>query len=164
MRWIGSRTWNTGWVVIGASLFAVAVQAGEEIPVRDLPEAVVAHVRKAYPASKIVEAERKIRNQQMLYEVEIRFEHQQRELLYGADGSLIQVSVEIPVERTPAAVLAAAERDYPGMAIREVEQISRRGNTFFLLELGKWFRTVEEEYTDEGERVTSAAGERSASI
>ena len=163
MSWMGTRTRNTGWIAIGASLLAAAAQAREEIPVRDLPEAVVAHVRQAYPAAKIVEAEREVRNRQTIYEVEIRSEKLQRDLLYGADGRLIQVSVEIPAERTPAVVLAAAERDYPGMAIREVEQISRGGRTFFLLELGKWFRTVEEEYTDEGEKVNPVAEERSAS-
>lgn len=119
----------------------------------DLPKAVAAKIKEVYPRAKIHEVESEVKDGKLRYEVELKIGKKERDVFLTPEGEVIQVADEISVKSVPAAVLKAAKKLYPDMPVREAERITRDGKTYYLVELRRWIKEIEVEFTPAGEEV-----------
>ncbi len=79
-------------IVVAATLLpAGAVLADEDIPIDQLPPAVIKAIEARFPGAKIEEAERDTRDGRPLYEVEIEVNGDDKELKITPDGQIIDI-------------------------------------------------------------------------
>ncbi len=79
-------------IVVAATLLpAGAALADEDIPIDQLPPAVIKAIEARFPGAKIEEAERDTRDGRPLYEVEIEVNGDDKELKITPDGQIIDI-------------------------------------------------------------------------
>ena len=83
---------------------AVAQQAGTRITERDLPHAVREAFRDAYPEARITGVTRDTRDGKFLYHVQSTEGQTRRDLVYSADGNLLESQESLPPEEIPTAI------------------------------------------------------------
>jgi uncharacterized membrane protein YkoI len=120
------------WVIAAmAASWVVFGQANAEekaLHKSQVPKAVLEAFEKAYPNMKDVEFEKEMFNGQAAYELEYKTNNEEHEVLYSADGTLLQKEEEIEGETLPAAVKDAIRKAYPKAEIKEVEKIMKPDN------------------------------------
>ncbi|MBL1265827.1 PepSY-like domain-containing protein [Methylomicrobium sp. RS1] len=94
-----------------------------------VPKAVLDAFEKAYPNMKDVEFEEEMFNGNAAYEVEFKTNHKEHEVLYSANGTLLQKEEEIEAEALPESVADAIRKAYPKAKIKEVEKILKPDDT-----------------------------------
>ena len=82
---------NAIMVAAAALLPAGAALADEDIPIDQLPPAVIKAIEARFPGAKIEEAERDTRDGRPLYEVEIEVNGDDKELKITPDGQIIDI-------------------------------------------------------------------------
>jgi uncharacterized membrane protein YkoI len=112
------------WVVFGQ-----ANAEEKELNKSQVPKAVLEAFEKAYPHVKDVEYEKEIVNGQSAYELEYKTNNMEHEVLYSADGTLLQKEEEIEGETLPAPVKDAIRKAYPKAEIKEVEKVMKPDDT-----------------------------------
>jgi len=108
-----------------AALLAVSGQtnAGEkELDKNQVPKAVIAAFEKAYPKAKEVAFEQEMFQGQTAYEAEYKKNGKEYELLYSADGTLLQKEEEMDVAKLPKPVVEAIKKAHPKAKIEEAEK------------------------------------------
>ena len=112
---------------------AVAQQAGTRITERDLPHAVREAFRDAYPEAKITGVTRETRDGKFLYHVQSTEGQTRRDLVYSADGNLLESQESLPPGEIPTAVRETMDEQCPNGALLFARQ-TRRGSdvTYFL--------------------------------
>jgi uncharacterized membrane protein YkoI len=94
-----------------------------------VPKAVLEAFEKAYPNMKDVEFEKEMFNGNAAYELEYKTNNVEHEVLYSADGTLLQKEEEIEGETLPAPVKDAIRKAYPKAEIKEVEKVMKPDDT-----------------------------------
>jgi uncharacterized membrane protein YkoI len=98
--------------------------AGEkELSKHQVPKAVLEAFEKAYPNAKGVEFEKEMFEGKMAYEVEYKENGREYELLYGADGSVLQKEENIETQVLPELVSQAITKAYPKGKVKEAEKV-----------------------------------------
>ena len=77
--------------VAGALVPAGAVLGDDDIPIDQLPPAVIKAIEARFPGAKIEEAERDTRDGRQIYEVEIKVKGDDKELTITPDGEIIDI-------------------------------------------------------------------------
>ncbi|MBN1559684.1 PepSY-like domain-containing protein [candidate division KSB1 bacterium] len=108
-----------------AFLFIVGLPAEESIHVSDLPAPVLSAFQKAYPNAKIKEAAKEEEDGQVVYEIESEDGKQKRDILYAADGTLIELEEAMPFGELPAAVKKAVTEKYPDAKVEKAEKLTK---------------------------------------
>ncbi len=112
--------------LLGLSMLAGASHADEEkIPVEKLPAAVTKAVKKKFPKARIQAASREVEDGATTYEVELKVEGRSVDLALNADGKILEIEKEIPVNELPKAVTKRLAARYPGATIVKVEEITK---------------------------------------
>ncbi len=96
-----------------------------DVSANDVPKPVLDAFARDFPKTQGVEYERKNRDGKTLYEIEYRLEGKERELLYGADGTLVEKSEGLQLTELPAPVLDAVTKGYPGARVKEAEKVMK---------------------------------------
>jgi uncharacterized membrane protein YkoI len=121
------------WIIAAmAASWVVFGQANAEekaLHKSQVPKAVLDAFEKAYPNMKDVEFEKEIVNGQAAYELEYKTNNVEHEVLYSADGTLLQKEEEIEGETLPAPVKDAIRKAYPKAEIKEVEKVMKPDDT-----------------------------------
>ncbi|MFH1892231.1 MAG: PepSY-like domain-containing protein [Candidatus Zixiibacteriota bacterium] len=91
----------------------------------ELPDAVLKAFKSAYPNAEILGFEAEKNDNAMVYEIECKFGKVEKDILYSADGSIIQIEQEIAVSALPEIVAKAIGSAYPDGKIDEADMISR---------------------------------------
>jgi hypothetical protein len=112
--------------LLGLAILAGTSQADEEkIPVEKLPAAVTKAVKRKFPKARIQAASREVEDGATTYEVELKVEGRSVDLALNADGKILEIEKEVPVNELPRAVAKRLAARYPGARIEKVEEITR---------------------------------------
>jgi uncharacterized membrane protein YkoI len=111
-------------VAIGSSLvLAGAASAAEkELSKSEVPKAVIESFEKAHPSAGDVEFEEEAFQGKTAYEVEYQENGKEYELVYSADGTLLEKEEDIDPKTLPEAIVAAVTKAHPGATIKEAEK------------------------------------------
>ncbi|MEW6039194.1 MAG: PepSY-like domain-containing protein [Pseudomonadota bacterium] len=114
----------TAWLAPGHAL-----GEEQELSRRQVPKMVVEAFEKAYPNAKGVEFEKETFEGKVAYEVEYKENGREYELLYDADGILLQKEEEIDSKALPDAVIQAVTSAYPKGKVKEAEKVMKPDGT-----------------------------------
>ena len=83
-------------LVLGMGLLCGLRSAGaeEEVPVKDLPKAVVAAVKALYPNGTITEAEKDTEDGKVVYEIEVTSAGKEIDIELTADGKVLKIECD----------------------------------------------------------------------
>lgn len=65
--------------------------AGEDIAVADLPKEVTTAIEAKFPGSKLIKAEKEMKNGELRYEVKVQAGEERHEIDLKADGEILKV-------------------------------------------------------------------------
>jgi len=115
-------------------------EAGEKaeakpVDLKVLPDAVLAAFKAAYPKAEIRGASKEVENGVTQYEVESVDGKLNRDLIYAADGKVLELEEAVAPESLPAAVKATLARDYADAKILKAETLTKGGTMVYELSL-----------------------------
>jgi len=100
-----------------------------------LPEAVLKAFKAAYPQAEIKGASKEIENGVTQFEVESVDGKLNRDLLYAADGKVLEMEETTAPENLPEPVKATLARDFAGAKLLKVEILTKGATKNFELSL-----------------------------
>lgn len=113
-------------VLLAFPMILGLAKAGEkELNKDQVPKAVIDAFEKAYPNVKELEFEEETFEGKTAYELEYKKNGIEYELLYSADGALLQKEEEIDGKSLPEPVAQAIQKAYPNAEIKEVEKLMK---------------------------------------
>jgi uncharacterized membrane protein YkoI len=118
-------------LVLGLGL--VGLSAAQDKPkeqavdLKILPPAVLKAFKAAYPNAVIKGASKEVENGVTQYEVESVDGQLNRDLLYLADGKVIEIEETIAPENLPAPVKQTLAKEYAGAKVLKAEILTRDG-------------------------------------
>lgn len=146
---------KTPFLVLGALLAMIGqANAGEkELRKNQVPNAVVEAFEKAHPNAKKVEFEEETFAGKTAYEVEYKEDSREYELLYDADGKLLQKEEEVDVKTLPEQIRQAVTKAHPKAKIKEAEQVMKPDGTVtgYELEIQEGRKELELELDSSGQ-------------
>ena len=90
-----------------------------------VPRAVLAAFKAAYPQATIHGYGREKENGKVYYEVESVEGQTTRDVLYNRDGTVAEIEESVPTSDLPADAQEALRAKYPGSVVTKVEKITR---------------------------------------
>jgi hypothetical protein len=99
-----------------------AKKAGAKV---QLPAPVASAFKKAYPDAVIKGSSKETENGKTVYEVESVDKGLNRDLLYAADGTVIECEEQVKEADVPAPVIAALKQLYPKATITKAERTTK---------------------------------------
>ena len=95
--------------------------------IKDIPQPVLEAVhevlQKVYPAATEFEYEEESVDGKIAYEVQFKDKGKKFELLYSANGALIETEEEIRISKLPKVVVKSIKKEHPHAKLKEAEQI-----------------------------------------
>jgi hypothetical protein len=88
-----------------------------------LPAAVAAAFQKAYPLAKIKGTSMETEKGKTLYEIESVDGKINRDLLYAADGTCVEIEETVAVKDLPADVAAGLKKGFPKGTVSKAEKL-----------------------------------------
>jgi hypothetical protein len=115
-------------------------EAGEKaeakpVDLKVLPDAVLAAFKAAYPKAEIKGASKEVENGVTQFEVESVDGKLNRDLIYAADGKVLELEEAMAPESLPDAVKATLAKDYAGAKILKAETLTKNGTMVYELSL-----------------------------
>lgn len=114
-----------GVLTVFAASVALVAAAGQGTAKSKLPEAVTKAFKAAYPEAVIKGTSKESENGKTVYEVESVDKGLNRDLVYAADGSVLECEEQITQADIPAPVAAALKQAYPKATITKAERTTR---------------------------------------
>jgi len=113
-------------------------EAGEKaeakpVDLKVLPDAVLAAFKAAYPKAEIKGASKEVENGITQYEVESVDGKLNRDLIYAADGKVLELEEAVAPESLPEAVKATLAKDYAGAKVLKAETLTKDGTMVYEL-------------------------------
>lgn len=110
-----------------ALLAAFTLTAGDSKPVakKDLPAPVLAAFQKAYPTAKLKACSSEQKDGKTCYELESKDGKTDRDLIYAADGSVMEIEEGLSAGSLPETVKKAVAEQYPKAAIKKAEKLTK---------------------------------------
>ena len=100
-----------------------------------VPPPVLAAFEKAYPKAKAMRFAEEKQDGKTCYEIESQDGAVRRDLLFSADGALLEVEETIPTSDLPATVRDAVAKQAPKATIKRAEKVTRGETVRFEVEL-----------------------------
>ena len=97
----------------------------KKISEEELPTAVRATFEKSYPHAKIQGVSQEVEKGKKVYEIESMDGTVRRDLLFKADGSIVEIEEELAAGDLPAAVKATIQKKYPSEKVEKAEKITK---------------------------------------
>ena len=111
---------------ISASAFLATAQE-KQVSERQVPAAVIAAFKAAYPQATIRAYAREKENGKLFYEVESIEGQTTRDVLYHPDGTVAAIEESIPISDLPTDAQVSIRRKYPKAVVTKAEKIIRDG-------------------------------------
>lgn len=125
-------SWKFGMVLglavcLGAGLAAQEAKKPAKKPAAkvQLPAAITNAFQKAYPNAKITGTSKETEGGKTVYEVESTDQGMSRDLLYNADGTVVEVEEGMNPADLPGPVAAALKKLYPKAKVTKAEKLTR---------------------------------------
>jgi hypothetical protein len=110
-------------IAIGLLLGSVSVLAQEsKIREKDVPQAVIAAFRAAYPNATIGGYAKEKENGKLFYEIESKDGTTRRDILYNPDGTVAEVEETVAMTDLPAAAQQLIQSKYPKAVVSRAEK------------------------------------------
>lgn len=121
---------TAGWMavvgVLGASGLASGARAQEaEIPLDQVPKAVMDAAKAKFPGAMIKEAAKETEGGKTTYELEMSINNRNVDASFEANGTLVAVESSLPESEVPAAASKAVKDKYPGAKVDLVESVKK---------------------------------------
>ncbi len=91
------------------------------------PAAVQETIKRNITGAPPAQLEQETENGGVVYEAEYKVGGLKTSLSVAANGDLLEVEKEVPIDQLPAAVRAALERAHPGAKLKKAEAIYEKG-------------------------------------
>ena len=114
---------------------ALAKEKEAKITARDVPAAVMMAFHTAYPKAEIKGTAKEMEDGKTYFEIESIDGGMSRDLLYLADGTVVEIEEGTDPAALPAPVKAAAAVKYPQGKIVKAEKTTRHGATTYDLQI-----------------------------
>ncbi len=115
---------TTVLVVAGTpNVFSQEVE--KKIKSKDLPALVMSAFQKAYPKAKITGTSEEREHGVTYYEIESVDGKTRRNLLYMADGKVVEIEETIPMSALPPEVKNSLDKEFPKAKIEKAEKVTR---------------------------------------
>jgi hypothetical protein len=127
-------------IALVVAAFAVHGLAQSEVKAKmDIPEAIQHAFLNAYPNATVTGFEEETIDSLTVFAIECKDQGVEKDVLFLADGTIIQVEREIPVDSLPDAITKVVMDAYPDAEIDEAEEISRDTTVEYeiVIEIGK---------------------------
>jgi len=110
-----------------ALLAVLTLSAGDSKPLakKDLPASVLAAFQKAYPSAKLKACSSETKEGKTCYELESLDGKIGRDLIYAADGSVLEVEEGIEIAGLPEPVKKAIADKYPKAVVKKAEKLTK---------------------------------------
>jgi outer membrane lipoprotein-sorting protein len=105
------------------------------VDLKVLPDAVLAAFKAAYPKAEIKGASKEVENGVTQFEVESVDGKLNRDLIYAADGKVLEFEEAVAPESLPAAVKATLAKDYADAKVLKAETLTKDGTMVYELSL-----------------------------
>jgi uncharacterized membrane protein YkoI len=117
---------RTALVVIAVSVMSLSAAAQEsKVAEKDVPAAVIAAFKSAYPQATVRGYAREKENGKVFYEIESKDGSTMRDLLYNPDGSVAEIEETIAVSDLPAAAQEVIHSQYPKAVVTKAEKVTQ---------------------------------------
>jgi hypothetical protein len=138
---------------------SVCAQAREQrVKLKDLPEAVQKTVREQSKGARVRGLSKEIKDGKTYYEVELRVNRHNKDVLIDSTGAVIEIEEEVPLSSLPAAARAEIEKQAGKGKILSVESIAENNTiTAYEAHLSKAGKRSEIKITPDG-RLISVEG------
>ncbi len=111
-------------VLLSLSVLSTDLRADEEkIAFEKLPAAVKKTIKRKFPKAEIEGASKEVEDGTTTYEVELEIKDRSVDVALKADGTILEIEREVPVNELPKAVKKALAARYPKAKIEKVEEI-----------------------------------------
>jgi len=108
--------------------------ADDQVPLDKAPAAVQATVNKVVGSNKFVSLDSDVENGKTVYEVDAEGKNASYSVHISATGEVLGISLDIPIEIVPDAVIAAAVKAHPEAKPTEPEIRTADGKTYYKVE------------------------------
>lgn len=112
-------------IVVGL-LSSAALAQEAKVAAKDVPPAVIAAFKAAYPAATIKGYAREKENGKTFYEIESKEGNTGRDVLYHPDGSVAEVEETIAASDLPAAAQELIRSQYRGAVVAKAEKTTEK--------------------------------------
>ena len=119
---------------VAATLFAGASFAAEpsvKLQKKDVPEAVMAAFKAAYPQAKVNAYLRETRDGKTVYELESTEKNVKRDIIYSGAGEALEIEEGLSPSALPEPVKAAVAKAHPGRKITAAEKVMKGSSTMY---------------------------------
>jgi len=99
-----------------------SVQA-EKIPFSEVPETVIKNIKKEHQKAKVIEIDKEVHFDEVLYEVKYTINGVKFETLFTPEGSRFGEEIEIPLSELPQAIVKTLEQTFKQLKIEKAEKI-----------------------------------------
>jgi uncharacterized membrane protein YkoI len=103
----------------------------EELPLDQVPKAVLDAIKAKFPHAKLTEASKETADGKTNYEVAFEFKEQDYTVSATADGKITEIEREIEIKDLPKAVSEAIKKKYPGAKMEEAEEVTADNKTTY---------------------------------
>lgn len=100
-----------------------------------VPKVVIEALEKAYPEAKDVEFEKEMLDGKVVYEAEFKLNNSEYEVLFDADGKMLQIEETLDVKALPEPLIQAISKAYPNATIEDAEKVTKPDETFSVYEV-----------------------------
>jgi hypothetical protein len=107
------------------ALASAAMAGEEEIPVKRLPKAVIKAVKARFPKAEIKGAAKEEEDGKTTYEVMLKVKGRAVDMALKADGTILEIEKEVPVDELPKAVKKALAARHPKAKIAKAEVLTK---------------------------------------
>ena len=140
-------------LAIGVSASAQEAQVKE----KDVPAAVIAAFRSAYPNATIRGYAREKENGKTFYEIESKEGDKTRDVLYNPDGTVAEMEESVTATELPAAAQEAIHSKYPRAVITKAERVTVGSKVGYEVSAKQGRKRISFEFDSEGKVVKSSA-------
>lgn len=113
-------------IAIGLLLASVCAAAQEsKIQEKDVPKAVIAAFKAAYPNATVRGYAKEKENGKLFYEIESKDGATMRDLLYNPDGTIAEIEETVAAADLPAAAQQALQAKYPKAVVSRAEKTTQ---------------------------------------
>ena len=120
-------------IVIGWNVSANADE--EEVPLDQVPKAVLEAIRAKFPHAKLTGAAKETEDGKTTYEVELEYKDSEYTVSATADGKITEIEREIEIKDLPKAVSDAIKKKYPGAKLDGAEEVTADNKTTYEVEI-----------------------------
>jgi hypothetical protein len=112
-------------IAVVAMTFSAAAQE-RKVAKKDVPAAVIAAFKSAYPAATIKGYAREKEKGQIFYEIESKEGDTGRDVLYKPDGSVAEIEETVKASDLPTAAQKVIHSKYPGAIVSKAEKTTEK--------------------------------------